>query len=278
MTSDRSARLKRSSDADGNVAGDPTNPRPLVRGAQRLFIIIEHLSARPMTLTEVARSVDLPKSTALRFLRTLEESGWVVRDKDGVYALGPAIVGLAAQYLSGNPLVEVATPAIRALNAELDETISLSRRVGLTRVCVQEFPSTKNLRLVLGLGERGPLHAGASGLLLFAYMPPHERQRLADQGFERYTSRTITDLDKLEAEAVKIRERGWALTQGQKTVGGLAIAVPITVPGTNGEIAALGIFGPEARCSTKREQRRWLDALLETAKEIDATTVNYRGA
>jgi len=241
-----------------------------VRGAQRLFIIVERLSARPMTLTEVAREADLPKSTALRFLRTLEDSGWVYRDQSGVYSLGAAIAGLAAQYLSGDPLVTAATAPMRSLHAELDETISLSRRVGLTRVCVQEFPSTQNLRLVLGLGEQGPLHAGASGLLLFAYMPAEERARLADNGFPSFTSRTITDLVELEAAAGKIREQGWAMTRGQKTEGGLAIAVPISNP--SGEVAALGVFGPEIRCSTKREQERWRKALLATAAEINEAT------
>ena len=242
-----------------------------MRGAQRLFVIVEHLSAQPMTLTEVAKAADLPKSTALRFLRTLEDSSWVVRDQDGVYSLGPAIVGLAAQYLSGNPVVAAATPAMKALHAELDETISLSRRVGLIRVCVQEFPSTQNLRLVLGLGERGPLHAGASGLLLFAYMPLEERRRLAEAGFHRYTSRTIIDLKALEGEAEQILQQGWAMTHGTKVEGGLAVAVPIFEPGSGGEVAALGVFGPEVRCSTKREQDRWRKSLLETAQQINET-------
>jgi len=243
-----------------------------VRGAQRLFIIVEKLSAEPMTLTEVAKSADLPKSTALRFLRTLEEGGWVFRDETGVYSLGAAIAGLAAQYLSGNPLVTAATPPMRKLHARVDETVSLSRRVGLTRVCVQEFPSTKNLRLVLGLGEQGPLHAGASGLLLFAHMPIQERHRLAEQEFERYTSRTITDLAKLEAEAEKIRQQGWAMTKGQKTEGGLAMAVPIIEPGSGGDVAALGIFGPEIRAARKKEQDLWRESLLETAQEINEAT------
>ena len=238
-----------------------------MRGAQRLFIIVERLSAKPMTLTDVAREAELPKSTALRFLRTLEESGWVYRDQAGVYSLGAAIAGLAAQYLSGDPLVTAATPPMRALHSELDETISLSRRVGLTRVCVQEFPSTQNLRLVLGLGEQGPLHAGASGLLLFAYMPAEEQARLEEGGLPKYTNRTIAEMSRLEAEAEVIREQGWAMTRGQKTEGGLAVAAPIFK--MSGEVAALGVFGPEIRCSTKREQERWRKALLATAAEIN---------
>lgn len=243
-----------------------------MRGAQRLLAIVEQLSAEPMTLTEVARRADLPKSTAHRFLRTLEEAEWVFRDKSGTYSLGAAIVGIAAQYLSGNPLVAVATPPMQALQGKLDETVSLSRRVGLARVCVQEFPSTKNLRLVLGLGEQGPLHAGASGILLYAHMPEEARRRLADHGLERYTARTIVDFDQLETEAEKVREQGWAMTRGQKTEGGLAIAVPITEPGSRREITALGVFGPEIRCSAKREQRVWLNALRETGAEINAAT------
>lgn len=243
-----------------------------MRGVQRLFVIVERLSAQPMTLTEVAKSADLPKSTTLRFLRILEESGWVFRDDAGVYSLGAALAGLADQYFAGNPLVAAATPPMRALHAKIDETISLSRRVGLTRVCVQEFASTKNLRLVLGLGEQGPLHAGASGLLLFAYMPHEDRKRLAEQGFERYTSRTITELRALETEAEKIRAQGWAITKGQKTQGGFAIAVPIIEPGSGGDVAALGIFGPEIRVSTKKDQDLWRESLLETAKEINEAT------
>jgi DNA-binding IclR family transcriptional regulator len=246
-----------------------------VRGAQRLFVIVEQLSAKPMTLTEVARSAELPKSTALRFLRTLEEAGWVFRDRSGTYSLGAAIAGLAAQYLSGNPLVAMATPPMRALNATLDETVSLSRRVGLARVCVQEFPSTKNLRLVLGLGEQGPLHAGASGILLYAHMPEAERVRLAEEGLTRYTPDTIVDFEELEAEAEQVREQGWAMTRGQKTEGGLAIAVPISEPGSRSDIAALGVFGPEIRCSTKKAQDIWRHALLETAAEINEATSSF---
>jgi DNA-binding IclR family transcriptional regulator len=256
----------------GNVTSRPTTPRDQVRGAQRLFVIVEQLSARPMNLTEVARSADLPKSTALRFLRTLEEAGWVFRDRTGTYSLGAAIAGLAAQYLAGNPLVAMATPPMRALQAKLDETISLSRRVGMSRVCVVEFPSTQNLRLVLGLGEQGPLHAGASGILLYAHMPEEERQRLAEQGLRQYTSRTILDFTALEAEAEKVRQQGWVMTRGQKTEGGLAIAAPVAVPGSRTEIAALGVFGPEVRCSTKKEQDIWLRALLETAAEINESS------
>lgn len=229
-----------------------------------------------MNLTQVADAVSLPKSTALRFLRDLEEAGWVARDNAGVYSLGPTVIGLAAQYIAHNEMVAAATPAMRDLREKLDETVSLSRRVGLSRVCVQEFPSKKHLRLVLGVGERGPLHAGASGVLLYAHMPEEERRRLAEPGFERYTKRTLTEFAALEKEAARVRKQGWSLTKGQRTEGGVAIAVPISDPGADGEVAALGLFGPELRCSTKAEQERWLRALLQTAESIQSALTSFR--
>jgi DNA-binding IclR family transcriptional regulator len=247
-----------------------------LRGSERLFTIVEKLSRKPTNLTQVAEAVGLPKSTALRFLRDLEEAGWVARDNTGIYSLGATVVGLAAQYIAHNELVAAATPAMRDLRDKLDETVSLSRRVGLIRVCVQEFPSKKNLRLVLGVGERGPLHAGASGILLYAHMPDEERRRLAEAGFERYTKRTLVDFDALEEEADKVRRQGWAITRGSRTEGGVAIAVPLSDPGAGGEIAALGLFGPELRCSTKADRERWLRALLQTAESIQAAMTSFR--
>jgi hypothetical protein len=106
-----------------------------------------------------------------------------------------------------------------------DETISLRRRIGLTRVCVQEFHSTQNL------------------------WPAKHR-------FITYTGHTITDIGRLGAEAKKVLDQGWAVTRGQKTGGGVAIAAPLQ---PSCEVAAHGVFGLQVRCSTKRK------ALLTTA-------------
>ena len=45
------------------------------------------------------------------------------------------------------------------------------------------------------------------------------------------------------------------------------MAVPIPEPGSRGEVAALGVLGPEIRCSSKREQDHWLKSLLLAAEQ-----------
>lgn len=244
-----------------------------MRGNDRLLAILGALGEQAeLSLSEIADRVGLPRPTALRFLRSLEPSGWVVRKSDGRYALGPAVLALAGRYLSADSLLVAASPLMRSLRDRLGETISLSRVSGGQRTCVQEFPSTQSLRLVLGLGEQSPLHAGASGLLLLAHLPADARAAVLDRPLHAFTGRTITSREQLEEECALIRERGWVLTRGQKTAGGVALAVPLHEPGTRGEVSALGVYGPEARCSTLNDERRWLDGLRDCAAEIAVST------
>jgi len=240
-----------------------------MRGVERLVAIVDSLAAGPRTLTEIANDVELPKSTTIRFLRNLEGAGWVLREDDR-YAHGAALIGLAARHVAGDALLAAASEPMRQLRDELGETVSLSRRVGLGRVCIQEFPSPQNLRLVLGLGEPGPLHAGASGILLYAYLPEVERRRLVEAGLPRYTARTPVTYDELEAEAATVRERGWSMSRGQKTLGGLAMAVPLKAPSPGAEVVALGVFGPELRAPDEADRQRWLERLTACSARINA--------
>src|SRR5919106_5000885 len=125
-----------------------------MRANDRLLRILGALAERPrpLTLTELARRVELPKPTALRFLRWLEPEGWVVRGTDDRYTLGPAILALAGRYVSSDPVLLTAAPLMEELRDELGETISLSRIMGTARTCVQEFPSLESLRLEIGGG------------------------------------------------------------------------------------------------------------------------------
>ncbi|MGW3811266.1 IclR family transcriptional regulator, partial [Micromonospora sp. NPDC005113] len=234
-----------------------------MRGNERLLSILTTLGATGgQTLSEVADGVGLPRPTALRFLRSLEQDGWVTRDGDGRYALGPAVLAMAGQYLSRDAVLAAAAPIMQRLRDELGETISLSRIAGHRRICVQEVPSLERLRLVLGLGTYGPLHAGASGIVLLAALPDHARQEVLKSPLDAFTERSMTSVDELERECERVREQGWAVTRGQRTAGGVAVAVPVRDSAAPYGVSALGVYGPDARCS-RDEERRWLDALRE---------------
>jgi IclR family acetate operon transcriptional repressor len=241
-----------------------------MRANDRLLSILCVLGERgqPLSLTELADLVGLPKSTSLRFLRSLEPEGWIVRNPDGHYSLGPAVVALANQYVSSDPVLAAAPPLMRGLRERLGETISLSRVMGLGRMCLLEFPSLEPLRLVLGVGNVGPLHAGASGLLLLAHLSADARREVCAAGLQRFTSITPIRPAALEKECAAIRDQGWATTFGQRTAGGVAVAVPVPDHNAPGGISALGVFGPQARFDRKSDERRWRDALRVCAAEL----------
>lgn len=242
-----------------------------MRTNERLLAILSTLGADsvPVTLTEVADRVDLPKSTTLRFLRSLEPEGWVVRDSDGKYGLGPAVVTLAAQYLSTDPVLVAAPRIMRGLRDEFGETVSLSRILGHERTCVLEVPSRESLRLLLGVGSVGPLHAGGSGLVLLAHVPEEFRQEVYESSLHRYTDKTITKPEELETTCAEIREKGWCITYGQKTTGGVSVAVAVRDPRAPGGVSALGIFGPQARFDPDEDGERRVEVLLQQAAELE---------
>ena len=221
------------------------------------------------SLASVSAAVALPKPTALRFLRSLEPGGWVVRTGPGGYVLGPAVTALAGRRQVSDRVLVAADAPIRELRDRLGETVSLSRLTGSARVCVLEHPSHQSLRLVLGVGQTGPLHAGASGLVLLAALPAERRAEVLSGELRVWTATTLTSVTALELECGRVRGRGWAVSQGQKTAGGVAVAVPVRDPSAPYGTSVLGVFGPLARCRTGTDRRRWRDGLLDVANELE---------
>ncbi len=240
-----------------------------MRGSDRLLNILTALAAEPaQALSELADGLDLPRPTTLRFLRSLEVDGWVSRDQHRRYSLGPAVLTLATRYLWSDDVLVVASPRMVELRDQVRETVSLSRRVGSRRICVQEFPSDESLRLILGLATWGPLHAGASGLVLLSALTREERRALMRGRLERFTDETIVTLDALDTACERVAEQGFSVTHGQRTPGGVAVAVPVRDAAASNGVSALGIYAPAARASAESE-RAWIELLQGTARRIE---------
>jgi DNA-binding IclR family transcriptional regulator len=237
-----------------------------MRSSDRLFDVLETLGrAEAMTLTQVAAHVDLPVPTVLRLLRALEERGWAGRLAGGEYTVGPQLIAAASQALQRDQLMSIAPDHLAALRSQLDETVSLSVVVGDQRVCLLEFESSQVLRFVHGRGTVAPLHAGASGKLLLAFSPPNLLTQVISGALPAFTEIT-PGAEALRAEVEVIRHQGWAMSFGELSKGGVALAVPVTNPHTSA-VHALTVFAPEARFS-EQAQEEWLSALRACAADI----------
>jgi DNA-binding IclR family transcriptional regulator len=197
----------------------------------------------------------MPASTVHRILSALEVEGLVRSDRDaGKYGVGLELFRLLWGATSRLPLASAALPVMQDLTAACGETSLLgvydSQRKQL--LYVSEVASLHPLRYVVPLYEWLPIHAGAAGLAILAYLPEHERVAVLQRPMPRITDSTITDRQRLEDDLAKIRRRGYSLTRGQRIPGAVGVAAPVL--GSDGTpLGAIGVTLPEQRFTAGME-------------------------
>lgn len=114
---------------------------------------------------ELARSLELPRSTVFRMLTTLENSGYLQRSGTE-YRLGLAVLRLGYDYLSTQPLAQLAEPVLQALCDELGMTSNLALRDGTSVVYVARVTPSGAFQGAVRVGSRLPAHATVLGRAL----------------------------------------------------------------------------------------------------------------
>jgi IclR family KDG regulon transcriptional repressor len=219
-------------------------------------------------VSELARRLGIPKSSAHRIVHTLAKEGLLERvEETGAYRLSVTmqILGASAQATSG--LHGAATAALDELRGLTRETVHLSVLDGLEVVYVERRESPGAVRMFGRIGNRGLAHSTASGKVLLAFLPPDELgRRLAGVRLARRTPYTITSKDRLRAELLRIRAQGWAENINEAHIGFASVAAPIRNPA--GEVvAALSVAGPVQRFDGDN-RRRLVRPVTECAAQI----------
>jgi DNA-binding IclR family transcriptional regulator len=218
------------------------------------------------TVEELAASVGFPKSTVYRYVRILQGKGFLARvDRSGTYALGPAVLRLARAMQRGYTLVACAAPVMRDLARRTNETILLSKLEGLDVVCLDRAePQHNGLRISFEPGAILPIHASAPSKVLLAWSDPEVVEKVLRRGLKRYTPTTITDASLLLAELERVREKGYAVSNGELDPGILGLAVPVWGP-SGSVVASLCVAAPTSRATVQDLLRH--RPLLERAAE-----------
>lgn len=216
---------------------------------------------------EIARILDLPRSTAYRYVSALREHGLIEEAPGGNgYRLGPRILELAAS-MSRKPLRELALPYMERVVREMGETVILCGLRGHVGVCLEKVDGHHALRVSFELGETYPLHAAATGKAIFAFLEPRiQEEIIADVGLPRFTATTITAESKLRQELARIRRLGFAESDGEAIEGTRGIAVPIFSPHRQ-VLASLGVSAPVHRVKGER-RKRLMGLLIDAGRRI----------
>jgi DNA-binding IclR family transcriptional regulator len=235
------------------VASDGYQP---VKSADRTLEVLELLAAGPRsrTLADLARELDIPKSSLHGILRTMAQRGWVETDPTGTrFGLGVRALQVGAAYLDSDDAVGMVAGVLDGLAADVGETVHLGRLDGRYVVYLAKRESVHPLRLFSAIGRRLPAHATALGKVLLAARGEDEVDRLLPRPLPALTRHTITGLTALHADLAAIRERGYAVDHEENTEGIVcfAMAVPLRSPSTD----AVSISVPVARIGPGSEER-----------------------
>jgi len=206
-----------------------------------LFLLEERRQGA--TIRDLVDRLALPRTTVYRILNTLQFHDVVRRSGDGSYRLGPRLLALAARAIGDAhdfDFAALSKPHLERLSQETGEASKLSVRDGDALLVVAVAQGRREYALTVVPGQRLPLHAGAAGKVLLAFMPATELAGFLARPLERHTSRTFSDRKRLQAELARIRRQGWAQDKGEYAPSIHAFAAPVADRGGR-VIAALSV-------------------------------------
>jgi IclR family transcriptional regulator, acetate operon repressor len=218
-------------------------------------------ASQPMGVTEIARRVGLPKSVVHYHVSALVRNRYVEARPDRRYGLGTAALRLGRGPSANVELRTRALPHLRALHHDTWETVTLSVVLGQERVFVDQLVSPQEISLTVELGRPLPLHAGASGRAVLAFLPEDAREAMLAQPLERLTRATVIDPARLRALLQTVRETGLGVSHGERQQGVAAVAGPVF--DSRGVAGAISVCGPEYRFDGASIER--YGALVRTA-------------
>ncbi|MBM3130594.1 MAG: IclR family transcriptional regulator [Chloroflexi bacterium] len=216
---------------------------------------------------EIARRLDLSRSTVGRLLATLCVEGVLTQDPaTRQYLMGPKVLTWSALYTGALNLRDQARPTLEELHRLTRETVNLYVLDGTERVCADRIESPERVRVVVRPGERMPLHAGSAGKAILAFASPDLIKRVLAQPLEKMTRHTIVNRRALLKELTAIRARGYAISRGERFEDALGLAAPVFDSDGN-VIAALNVAGPNNRF-TDALVARFAPRVMQLAAQI----------
>lgn len=230
---------------------------------------------REWGVTDLAKRLDLAKSTTHRLLATLAEEGMLEQNVEtGRYRLGLAVFDLAAAVPTQYDLHEAVLTPMTDLRNRLGETVQVGVLDGREVVYIERLDSPHTSQVFLQIGRRNWGHCSATGKMLLANLPRVQLERIL-QGWEpvAMTPQTIVDIDRLRSELDEVRLRGYAFNVEEAEEAVNSVAAPIR-DHAGRSIAALSLAGPADRVDVGNQ--RLVQEVVVTAAHV-SRRLGHRG-
>lgn len=218
----------------------------------RLLLVLEAMAEAgvPVTPTEVNQTLGLPKPTIHRLFTTLEAEGFIQREIDGRgYSPGRRMRKMSVGILSSLRIRTARLAILARLAEDIGETSNIAIPDRDAMVYLDRVETKWPLRIQLPVGTRVPFYCTASGKMYLSSLDRrHLRNYALSAQLDPHTDHTITDPDALIAEALEIRDKGYATDNEEFMDDMIAVAVPIQ-DGNGRLVSTLSFHAPVQRLS-----------------------------
>lgn len=203
---------------------------------------------RSLSVSEIARRCDLPRSTAHRSILALKEVGFLEQDRvRDSYRLGLRLFQLGTTVLNNMDLQREARPIVEALSALTHENVHLCVFDGERMVFVERAtggPTGAHNEMIIM--EISPCYCTGVGKASLAFQSEQTIERVIRAGLTAWTGTTIVDPDRLRAELQEIRHRGYAFDLEEHKHDVCCVAAPIH-SAAGRVLGAISASGPKKR-------------------------------
>lgn len=183
----------------------------------RILAVFNSTSVEDKSVAELARAARMDSSKVSRMLRTMEEEGFFERNPEtGKYRLGISFFELGLVAAISLPMRKIMRPHIEQMAKENHLTASWGI-LNCAKLIVADRVQNLNIDLLAyRLGLNLPLHCTSLGKILLAYETDERvEQILSAVPLERFTSKTLVDLQEIREDLKRCKERGFSVDDGE---------------------------------------------------------------
>ena len=214
----------------------------------RVFRTLELLADHPRTPSGLAAELGIDRSSALRLLRQLTATGYVVRmDGSQQYrCVGTRFMQLVSSAPDHSDLSDLVDPILREFRLRYGEASLLAVPARGSMVYAVFFPSSQLLGVRERIGATRPMYCSAVGKAYLSALDDRALELELDRiAFAGGTDRAPTDRPSLLRQVMEARHTGYAVDHDETSIGVSCVAVPLSIAGSL--MGALGVTGPSTR-------------------------------
>ncbi|MEK3993469.1 IclR family transcriptional regulator [Psychrobacillus sp. FSL K6-2365] len=227
-------------------------------------VLAAHANDKGISISELSKQCELPLSTMHRLLQAMIKQSMVEQDEHSkLYRLGMVWLEYGLQVYDTIDYVSKVRPELERLSKEVEESVYLSKPVGIEAMIVERIDSENNpIRIYDQLGLRIPLHIGAANKSILAAMPSSQSESILSQLLP------AGEIPNFSQTLSQITKQGYAISHSERTEGTSSVAV--SIKDSLGQIIGAISVGVVSFNLTEERLAFLTSKIIETGNNISA--------